>query len=163
MSAAAISLLETCSASARINTNHKAPPAVSANARTSPSIRDMRICRLAPFACGESSLRASLTPGPAVGGGPGLATDSQVRAAEDRGACRNCQRLARLENPLRRGFLLANDPNALARVLSQPKRPRFLAHLILIPAQKTRRGCECVAVIERVPEVFNIHFGPWLA
>jgi hypothetical protein len=68
-----------------------------------------------------------------------------------------------IRKPASAGLLLANYPNALAGVLSQPKRPRFLAHLILIPAQKTRRGCECVAVIERVPEVFNIHFGPRLA
>ena len=65
--------------------------------------------------------------------------------------------------PLRRGFFLANDPNALAGVLSQPKHPRFLAYLILIPAQEARRGCECLTVIERVPEVFKVHFGPRLA
>ena len=65
--------------------------------------------------------------------------------------------------PLRRGFFLANDPNALAGVLSQPKRPRFMAYLILIPAQEARRGCECITVIERVPEVFKVHFGPRLA
>jgi hypothetical protein len=59
--------------------------------------------------------------------------------------------------------VLTNAPDALARVLGQPKRPRFLADLILVPAQEARSVRERVAVVEGVSEVFKVHFGPGLA
>jgi hypothetical protein len=47
-------------------------------------------------------------------------------------------------------------------VCFEPQLLGFLADLILVPAQEARRGRERVAVIEGVPEVFEVHFGPGL-
>ena len=70
--------------------------------------------------------------------------------------------LSNAEPPPRRGPEggVPSEP----RVLSQPKRPRFLAYLILIPAQEARRGRERFAVIEGLgpfPTKPRLSLRPW--
>src|SRR3981081_1470485 len=67
--------------------------------------------------------------------------------------------------PLPWGFSLAGEAHgaSLAGVCFEPQLLSLLPNLILVPAQEARRGRERVAVIEGVPEVFEVHFGPGLA